>query len=97
MLSSSAIRTEAAKIKQELHDRGLHHADKLSDHDLCKLYELLSKLPVDARVGMAVDALVQWPRPLWLVDLLGPYPLGLENLNPADIATGGEWGSGSYG
>ena len=93
VLSSSAIRTEAAKIKRELQDRGLHHADRLTDMDLHRLYEKFSGLPVADRVGLAADALVQWPRPAWLVDLLGVYPLELELLNPGDVASREEWGS----
>ena len=93
MLSLGAIKSEAATIRSELHKRRMHHADKLTDLDLHKLYTKLSALPVDERVGLAADALVQWPRPDWLTDLIGPYPLELELLNPADVASVEEWGS----
>lgn len=99
VLSSSAIRVEAAKIKNELRDRGLHHADNLTMEELCKVYARFSSLPVAERVALAADALVQWPRPFWLMDLLGShaqYPLDLEMTNPADIASPEEWGKG-YG
>lgn len=57
-------------------------------------------IPTNTAINLAVDAMDQWPRPFWLLEIAGPHPhpprYG-ELTNWGDVASTSEWGQGNYG
>jgi hypothetical protein len=84
-------RTDVSLLKAELHRRHFPHG--LSDEKLLKLVRHVRAHSTGKDlIGVCADCAVQWPRPEWLVVIVGPMNLSPEMLNTEDKADPKEWG-----
>lgn len=92
MRLSHQIKTAAREVRLELGPAHRAHGAATQDLKLWLLCERCQGAP-----GLAADAMMMFPRPMWVEAILGQYPANLELANPEDVASVAEWGSADLG
>lgn len=95
MLGRASRKTEAAEVVRlvRIELSAMHRVHGVSDMDIARLSTVVrARSTSDAWPWLVASALVQWPRPPWVVAEVGSYPAHLELANPLDVASEAEFG-----
>lgn len=87
---------QVRQLRKELDVRCYAEAIRYTDTELLAVIAHVRDRGADiaSAVGLVADALLMWPRPTWLANIIGPGDMpNVEMTHPEDRARPGEWGT----